>query len=288
MPNNNFFGKDYVDSKRIIYTPSAFARKNLFYLQEIGTLNALIKHKNVRDNLDSFLFFTVKKGSGVLNYDGVEYALTSGDSVFIDCSKPYFHETSDDLWSLVWVHFSGEKMPQIYENYIEMGGKPCFTLKNATEIHSIFKSLWQKADSDSRFRDVEINECISSLLTNICNEGVPVQDNVSVYRRDVQEIANYISENFRNKISLDELSQRFFINKYYLTRVFKEQFGITINQYITAIRITEAKRALRFSDESVENIGYNCGLDAPHYFSRTFKRVEGISPSEFRKKWQRK
>lgn len=205
MPNNNFFGKDYVDSKRIIYTPSAFARKNLFYLQEIGTLNALIKHKNVRDNLDSF-----------------------------------------------------------------------------------FKSLWQKADSDSRFRDVEINECISSLLTNICNEGVPVQDNVSVYRRDVQEIANYISENLRNKISLDELSQRFFINKYYLTRVFKEQFGVTINHYITSIRITEAKRALRFSDESVENIGYNCGLGAPHYFSRTFKRVEGISPSEFRKKWQRK
>ena len=287
MPNNKLFGKDYVDSKRIIYTPSSFARKNLIYLQEIGSLNALVQHKNIRENLNSFLFFIVQKGSGVLNYDGQEYTLTSGDAVFIDCSKPYFHETSEDLWSLCWVHFSGENMPQIYENYIEMGGKQCFTLKNSAKVQSVFNSLWQNAESDSRFRDVKINEQISALITILCEEGIAVQESVAVSRRDVQEIGNYISEHFRDKITLDMLSQKFFINKYYLTRIFKEQFGVTINQYIAAIRITEAKRELRFSDETIENIGYNCGIGAPHYFSRTFKKIEGISPAEFRKKWQR-
>ena len=49
-----------------------------------------------------------------------------------------------------------------------------------------------------------------------------------------------------------------------------------------------AKQMLRFTDETVENIGYKWGLGAPHYFSRTFKQVEGISPSEYREKWQSK
>jgi AraC-like DNA-binding protein len=42
---------------------------------------------------------------------------------------------------------------------------------------------------------------------------------------------------------------------------------------------------LRFSNEKVEAIGYACGLGSPNYFSRTFKNVEGISPSEYREKW---
>ncbi len=288
MPNNKIFGKDYVDSKRIIYTPSHFARKSLLYIQEIGTLNALVKHKNVRKNLDSFLFFTVQKGSGLLNYDGQEYTLVSGDAVFIDCSKPYFHETSDDLWSLSWVHFSGENMHSIYDNYIEMGGKPCFVLKSAAKVQSVFNALWQNAASSERLRDIHINEQISALLTLLFQDGITVQESYFVSRRDVQDVASFIAEHFREKITLDMLSKRFYINKYYLTRVFKEQFGVTVNQYLTAIRITEAKHCLRFSDESVENIGYNCGLGAPHYFSRTFKKVEGIAPVEFRKKWQRK
>lgn len=42
---------------------------------------------------------------------------------------------------------------------------------------------------------------------------------------------------------------------------------------------------LRFTDKKLEDIGYRCGLGAPHYFSRIFRQVEGITPSEFREKW---
>lgn len=287
MPYNKFFGKNYVDSKRILYTPSAFARKNLLHIQEIGELRALVKHKNRRNDLESFLFFTVNEGRGILNYGGVDYELKAGDCVFIDCSKSYFHETSDELWSLSWVHFNGNSVPDIYANYIEMGGKPCFTIKDATAYKNIWNTLWKTASSNDRIRDIKINEQIASLLTLLCEEGT-LEIIQGASRRDVIDVRDYIGEHYAEKITLDILAERFYINKYYLTRIFKEQFGVTISQYIMQLRITDAKRALRFSDESIESIGYNCGLGAPYYFSRTFKRVEGVSPTEFRKKWQRK
>ena len=84
---------------------------------------------------------------------------------------------------------------------------------------------------------------------------------------------------------LDELADRFFISKFHLSRVFKEQFGVSIHAYVRNLRITKAKQMLRFTDKKLEDIGYRCGLGAPHYFSRIFRQVEGITPSEFREKW---
>lgn len=84
---------DTVSSNRIIYTPSIFARYSLIHLQETGTLQATHPHKNERSGLSSCLFFTVLRGSGQLTYDGAIYVLHSGDCVFIDCKKPYSHET---------------------------------------------------------------------------------------------------------------------------------------------------------------------------------------------------
>lgn len=100
---------DSVSSNRIIYTPSTFARSSLIHLQETGTLQATHPHKNERSGLSSCLFFTVLRGSGQLTYDGETYALHSGNCVFIDCKKPYSHETgsntsadteNEELWSL--------------------------------------------------------------------------------------------------------------------------------------------------------------------------------------------
>lgn len=76
------------------------------------------------------------------------------------------------------------------------------------------------------------------------------------------EIRSYLDENYTKKITLDQLSERYFINKYYLTRIFREQFGVSINNYILEKRITHAKQLLRFTDQTVEEIGEACGMGA--------------------------
>ena len=73
--------------------------------------------------------------------------------------------------------------------------------------------------------------------------------------------------------------------RYVMTRFGFTQEALAFESKVLNLRITKAKQMLRFTDKKLEDIGYQCGLGAPHYFSRIFKQVEGITPSEFREKW---
>ena len=84
---------------------------------------------------------------------------------------------------------------------------------------------------------------------------------------------------------MDDLAAKFFISKFYLSKIFKETHGITINNYLIEKRITKAKQLLRFTDMSVNEIGTAVGMVDANYFSRMFRKVEGISPREYRKQW---
>ena len=287
MEQNKFFTTaSIVSSNRVLYTPSAFARTSLLHLQEIGTLQALAPHTSSRFNLQSYLFFTVLFGSGVLNYDGKKHDLKKGDMVFIDCRKPYSHTTDSNLWSLRWCHFYGPTLSFVYEKYVERGGRPTFRPEETAPFLSTLDSLYKLASGSDYIRDMRINEELNHLCTLLMEQSWnPEEATTAPKKLSVAEVKEYLEQHYAEKITLDELSKQFFINKYYLTRVFKEQFGQSITAYLTSLRITHAKQLLRFSEKSVEEIGLECGLGQLHYFSRVFKEVEGVAPSVYRSQW---
>lgn len=275
-----------VSSSRILYTPSAFARTSLIHLQEIGTLQAKQPHVNQRSNLSSYLFFMVESGSGTLYYKNTTYNLVTGDCIFIDCKQLYSHSTDMDLWSLKWCHFFGPSMANIYAKYVERGGRPAFHPENLVSFEDVWSKIYIVAKSSDYVRDMKINEGLTALLTLIMSESWnPVSRRKSLKKQNILPIKAYLDEHYAEKITLDGLSTQFYINKYYLTRLFKEQFGVSINNYLLQVRITYAKQLLRFTKEKVEGIGRSCGIGDLNYFSRTFKKVEGMSPSEYREMW---
>ncbi len=282
------FQGNLVNSKRILYTPSEFAKTNLIHLQEIGELHAEKPHTSSRSGLASYLFFIVTEGSGSLNYEGNTYELSTGSCVFIDCHKPYSHSSSKQLWSLKWAHFYGPNMAGIYKKYIERGGRPCFSASHAVEFIHLLEKLFNIASSSAYTKDMKIFEFLTSLLTLLMEESwAPANSNTKnpAGKRDLQDVKEYIDIHFSEKIMLENLAETFFINKYYLTRIFKEQFGLSISHYILQQRITHAKQLLRFTDHSIEQIGQMCGIGDANYFARAFKKVEGISPGEYRRLW---
>lgn len=286
MESKYFTTASVVSSDRVLYTPSSFARSALLYLQEIGTLQALRAHTSSRQGLQSCLFFTVSVGEGSLSYDGREYGLKPGDCVFIDCRKPYSHTTGENLWTLRWCHFYGPTVSNIYEKYVERGGRPVFRPPEISPFLEVLDGLYGLASGSDFIRDMRINEALNRLCTLVMAESWhPEESPRAVKKRSVLDVKDYLDRNYRSRITLEELSARFFIDKYYLVKVFKEQFGCSINTYLLDLRITRAKQLLRFSDRSLEEIGEECGLGSPQYFSRQFKKVEGISPSGYRSQW---
>ena len=279
-----------VSSSRIIYTPSTFARSSLIHLQETGTLQALYSHKSERQNLSSCLFFTVLSGSGALVYEDRSYNLNLGDCVFIDCRKNYAHSTDDDLWSLQWCHFYGPNMNAIYQKYQERGGKPVFRSSQLQHYKSILDKLYSIANSPDYVRDMRIHEKLSSLLILLMEDAWDEDkstDHTSITITDIQEIKEYLDTHFKDKITLDQLSSHFYINKSYMQSLFKDRYGSTINAYLNQVRITYVKQQLRFTDKTIEVLAEELHIDPP-YLSRMFKKIEGISPSAFRQSWRGK
>ncbi len=142
------------------------------------------------------------------------------------------------------------------------------------------------ASSSDYIRDMRINEKLGTLLTLLMEQSWhPESMTVSRKRLELASVKVYLDEHYTGKIALDDLSEHFFINKFYLSKIFKETYGTTVNNYLISKRITRAKQLLRFTDMTVDEVGAAVGMGDANYFSRMFRKVEGISPREYRKQW---
>ena len=281
------FDGELVHSRRLLYTPSPFARSSLLHLQEAGSLQARAPHASARQGLASYLVFLVEQGSGTLTYAGARHDLQAGDCAFLDCRIPYEHRTGQDLWRLRWAHFYGPNMGAIYKKYQERGGQPAFRAACPERYRTLLEEIYETASGEDHVRDMRLCSELFALLTQLMEDGWRPGAARATHgkRRSAQEVKDYLDAHFAEKITLDALAERFYINKFYLTRVFKEEFGQSISNYLAQLRITQAKRMLRFTDDSVEAIALECGLADANYFARLFKKVEGIAPGEYRRQW---
>lgn len=289
VPPPLFIG-NLVQSRRIIYQPSSFAMQSLLYLQETGSLTAIKPHTSSRKNLSSFLFFYVEDGDGSLTYQNQTFSMKKGDCAFIDCRNKYSQSSSSkNLWSLKWVHFNGSNMSEIYSKYLERGGEICFSVddKNYNPFVPVLDSIIEIASSSSYIRDMKINECLSKLLTTLMEYSWnPEKAKVSNTKYlNISNVKAFIDQNFTEKIALEIVAKQFNVNKSYLLRLFKENTGITVNNYILQKRILLAKTKLRFTNKTLDVIAEECGFECANYFIRSFKKIEGLTPGEYRKRW---
>lgn len=312
MQPNLFTSSPSVQSSRILYTPSPFARSSLLHLQEVGSLSAIRPHTSKREKLQSYLCFMVEDGEGELVYEGKKYELRSGDVVFIDCRKAYSHSTGMNpnagLWSLRWCHFYGPSMPAIYAKYCERGGLPVIRGADVSvdlargadmgrrddvscgadvsQYAAILTDIYTLASSSDYIRDMRINGKLNDLLTLLMESSWHREAHTNAPKKmEISRVKSFLDEHYKEKLSLESVASHFFIDKHYLARLFKEQYGVTLVTYLQQVRITHAKRMLRFTDKSIEEIGLECGIGELNYFSRVFKKLEGVSPSEFRRVW---
>ena len=94
----------------------------------------------------------------------------------------------------------------------------------------------------------------------------------------------YINQNYTNKLTLKEISEKVCISPSYLSRIFKLETGESLNQFINIVRVENAKRLLDNTDYRIWEVCEKSGFPNSKYFSQVFKKIVGMAPKEYKEK----
>jgi two-component system response regulator YesN len=187
-------------------------------------------------------------------------------------------------WEQVHVRIIG-----LIEHYEKCGASVMVTQQRALEAMWITYRMLQELGIDSErpiysFRVshyYQLRTETISMLEKMMGSAIAMKDNV---KPDiVHQIKQYIMENSNKDISLEMIADRVNLSPYYISKLFKEQLGLNYIDFLTECRIERAKALMSDSVMSLKEITFEIGYNDPNYFSRVFKRVYGISPTEYRK-----
>lgn len=106
---------------------------------------------------------------------------------------------------------------------------------------------------------------------------------IDVDNRIIQEIANYIYENYSENLTLDNVADKFNLSRSYLSKKFKSATGFGFKEYIINVRIQNACDLLLNTNKSITDIAFECGFNDSNYFGDAFRKAKGISPHKYRK-----
>ena len=99
----------------------------------------------------------------------------------------------------------------------------------------------------------------------------------------VRDAVSYIRRNYMAKITLETASEHVFLSPSYLSRKFKEETGKNFNRYLSEVRTEAAKQLLENSGAELSDIAQSVGFEDQSYFSKVFRRTQGMTPKEYRR-----
>lgn len=270
-------------------TPGQAAKSSLVYVQELGDFISGPKYYTRRENLPSYLIKYTISGEGLLDYDGRQYTLRPGQVFWIDCMKPQFYRTSPRKgeWRVLWVHFYGATCEAYYNMFLAQNHGSCSVyIDSDVAVKSALDALIAiyRGGDNSVSGDVQASSLLTTIMTR-CVTAAGEEGKRSDLPSYVMDVRDYINLNYTERITLDDLSQKLSVNKYYLQKLFKRYMGLSPNEYLIRTRLTRAKEMLRTTNQSISQISMDVGISNIGHFISLFKQHEGITPNAYRKRW---
>ena len=188
---------------------------------------------------------------------------------------------------MVWIHFYGSNAKSYYDAFLSINnGSPVSSLPLNSNAYSLFRELLELPNSgdDQLRKDFETARLITNLLTECVQAAMEKKESSSI-PQIIYAAMLYLQENYMKHHTLESLGTRFSINPFYLQKQFKRYVGLSPSDYCIYLRINRAKVLMRSTYATIGEISREVGIENVGYFTRLFKRNEGITPQAYREIW---
>lgn len=185
------------------------------------------------------------------------------------------------------VHFSGSRMVldpdgrwKCRENIRTLHQPPAQKITDYAPVAELFEKLLDTWNDKGPGYEFIAGTYLRQLLILVSQNDKEQNKNHAVSLQ-IDRIIEYMRQNINRKITLEELSGIAGLSTFYLSRAFKDATGYPIIAYFNKMKTDKAKEMLIEGNKKVKEVAYELGYTNEFYFSRIFKRIEGLSPSEF-------
>lgn len=141
-----------------------------------------------------------------------------------------------------------------------------------------------RADVDDYFMKALNPEEMHRYLARLARELKPEADAPEVSSRAFQNALSYIRLHASERLLLEDVAEASGFGKTYICALFKKHLGTTFTQYLTGVRLENAKELIRNTDMKLDDVARRCGVGEPSYFYRLFKKATGLTPAAYRQR----
>lgn len=243
------------------------------YLEFLAFMCHEPKFKNWKvKNRRTSSIMTVEKGTFIYEFQGKEFELKSGESIFLPYLSSYSYKITTEQCICHQIMFN------IFdaEGKLKLSDNPKKT--SDAKVGELIKKIVVQGNSPNQLSPFKFTADFYTVLSMFFEKNID--------RREVLRIfpaLKYIEEHYAENINLDNLAELCMLSQSQLRRIFKAETLMSPIEYKNSLRIKAALSMLIYSEKNISEISQELGFANPYIFSRTFKEWEGVSPTEFRK-----
>lgn len=246
--------------------------------------------------LNDYELMVVTDGELHISDGNTDYHVLPGEYLLMPpCSNQ--HGVKSSHCSFYWLHFgyhNEQNDHAFFQDDIPVYSPGRLLLPIQGELRSldrIIVLMKQLQDSDRRHHEFTLNRYLcSAILSEVAAQSPLYQSYGSKVKKEqfYNDIQNYIQWHLSESLHVSDIADYFGYNEKYLTTFFRKVAGIPLKQYILSAKMEHAKAMLTETNQPVSQIAYGLGFSDAHNFSNAFRKIAGISPSEYRTSYSKR
>ena len=267
------------------HTPSGLSQSLFHTVLRAGHLETAPDYAVERISHPGHDLLLCLRGRGFVRVGGKTFPVAAGQLAWIDCRAPHAHWADADApWELYWLRADG-KQTRVCAQALNVREQPLFDLRDTDDAVAIFERIFVLLRQRPLALDAALHAAMAGMIALLFEArlGQPARPEPAGGDPKLHAVLARMRRDVRRPWRVEELAALAGSSVPHFFRRFRKATGATPLDWLRRERISEAKRRLSQSRDSVRAIAEKLGYGDQFYFSRDFKKLVGLSPRHYRR-----